>query len=238
MRTPHEKDSGNGFNTENRAMRFWTKAAVGVVALAVPLTLGFGMPAVDAQVSHTVAGEAYGTQVDVIGATQERTPHARLEGGAVMDEADAPSVSVPAVVAAENLFTTTTGAASAFGTSAESSSTLENVDILDGLITADGVVAIASAWLDDEAAGSDAGGSGFAKLVVNGQVIDGEVAPNTGIDVPGVGTVILNEQIATGDGVNEAGLTVNMIHVVLKDALTGATTGEIVVGSAHSAVAR
>jgi len=48
--------------------------------------------------------------------------------------------------------------------------------------------------------------------------------------------VVLNEQQITGDGVSSSGITVNMIHVVLQDVLTGLTTGEIIVGSAKSAV--
>ncbi len=61
-------------------------------------------------------------------------------------------------------------------------------------------------------------------------------APNTTLALPGVGYVILNEQIPTGDGVTTTGITVNMIHVVLQNALTGVQTGEIIVGSATSAV--
>jgi len=70
--------------------------------------------------------------------------------------------------------------------------------------------------------------------------------------LPGVGYVVLNEQIPTGDGVTSSGLTVNMIHVYLQsitggivDPLTGqgiggitTTTGEIIVGSATSSVGR
>jgi hypothetical protein len=47
---------------------------------------------------------------------------------------------------------------------------------------------------------------------------------------------VLNEQIPSGDGVTSSGITVNLIHVVLQDALTGAQTGEIIVGSAASRV--
>jgi hypothetical protein len=74
------------------------------------------------------------------------------------------------------------------------------------------------------------------------------VAPNTNISLPGVGYVVLNEQIPTGDGVTSSGLTVNLIHVYLQS-LTGGgctllgclpgvltTTGEIIVGSATSSV--
>jgi len=85
---------------------------------------------------------------------------------------------------------------------------------------------MASSTIDN----SNAEGSSLANLVVNGtQVSDPE--PNMRLDLPGVGYVVLNEQIATAGG-----MTVNMIHVVLLDALTGAQTGEIIVGSASSAV--
>ena len=63
-------------------------------------------------------------------------------------------------------------------------------------------------------------------------------APNTRMDLPGVGYVVFNEQIPTGDGVTSSGITVNMIHVVLQQlGLFGyETTGEIIVGSASSGV--
>ena len=77
-------------------------------------------------------------------------------------------------------------------------------------------------------------------VVVNGVPLaadDATPAPNTRTDLPGVGYVVLNEQTVTGDGVHSSSMTVNMIHVYVRDALTGVTTGEIVVGSAQSAVA-
>ena len=73
-------------------------------------------------------------------------------------------------------------------------------------------------------------------LVVNGTPITTDLSPNTQIPLPGVGYVVLNEQARTGDGVATSGITVNMIHVVLQDALTGAKTGEIIVGAASSSV--
>ncbi len=115
-----------------------------------------------------------------------------------------------------------------------SSATLGAVNLLSGLITADGVVAVASSWIGD-ATGSDGEGSSLANLVVNGMSVD-DPGPNTTLALPGVGYVILNEQIPTGDGVTTTGIMVNMIHVVLQNALTGVKTGEIIVGSATSAV--
>src|SRR2546423_444453 len=55
--------------------------------------------------------------------------------------------------------------------------------------------------------------------------------PSAGL--PGVGYVVLNEQIAT-----VGGITVNMIHVVLQQQVLFGyqTTGDIIVGSASSSV--
>src|SRR6266513_1876344 len=99
---------------------------------------------------------------------------------------------------------------------------------------------------------SDAAGSTLTNLTVAGQSFSGDqaVAPNTNVNLPGVGYVVLNEQIPTGDGVTSSGLTVNMIHVYLQSLVGGIlnpitgqilggalqTTGEIIVGSATSSV--
>ena len=71
-------------------------------------------------------------------------------------------------------------------------------------------------------------------------------APNTRIDLPGVGYVVLNEQTVSGDGVTTSGITVNMIHVVLQTVLPGGPlggggvqhAGDIIVGSAASSVSQ
>lgn len=74
------------------------------------------------------------------------------------------------------------------------------------------------------------------------------MAPNTRINLPGVGYVVLNEQLRSGDGWSSSGIAVNMIHVVLQSVTGGSctilgclpgvltTTGEIIVGSASSGV--
>lgn len=64
-------------------------------------------------------------------------------------------------------------------------------------------------------AGNDAEGSGFTA----------DPALNTRLSIPG-GFVVLNEQIRSGNGVTRSGITVNMIHVVVTEAL--------IVGSASS----
>jgi hypothetical protein len=49
---------------------------------------------------------------------------------------------------------------------------------------------------------------------------------------------VLNEPTPTGDRIHSTGLTMNMIPVYLIDAISGSTTGNIVVGSAQSAASR
>ena len=137
------------------------------------------------------------------------------------------TVTVATLVTAQDAF----AMASGDGTNpadAFSSATLGTVSILNGLITADGVVAMASSTAE----GSNAEGSSIANLVVNGVQVAAP-APNTRVELAGVGYVVLNEQVPTSNGI-----TVNMIHVVLQQRVLGGylTTGDIVVGSASSSV--
>ncbi len=125
------------------------------------------------------------------------------------------------------------------------------MNILNGLITADEVVANVMSSASEGGAFSSADGSTFTNLAIAGVGSlsgDSPLAPNTNINLPGVGYVVLNEQIPTGDGVTSSGLTVNMIHVYLQSLTGGActplgclpgvltSTGEIIVGSAASNV--
>jgi len=143
-------------------------------------------------------------------------------------------ISIPNTLTSDTLKVITTGAIGESRASAQSSATVEALNILNGLVTADVVVAMSSSSGDGSTATSNADGSTIVGLSINGALKeDVTPAPNTQITIPGVGTVILNEQIRSGDGVHSTALTVNMIHVVLNGLLT---TGDIIVSSAHSDV--
>ena len=183
------------------------------------------------------AAQAQSFGVGVTTATvNQQAPSAVLPAGGTMAQDQASNVSIADMVTAQDAF----AIVAADGTDASdavSSATLEQVSILNGLITADGIVAMASSTVDGAGANSNAEGSSLANLVVNGVAVS-DPAPNTRMDLPGVGYVVFNEQIPTGDGVTSSGMTVNMIHVVLQQlGLFGyETTGEIIVGSASSGV--
>jgi hypothetical protein len=198
-----------------------------------------GFTTLPAQAWNSVSGEAFGVSVNVsgplipTGVVIPRTPDVILppDGGMVEDQVL--TVSVPDILVSRTLTVMTSGAIAASKASAQSSATVEQLDIRNGLVTARLVVAMASSTANGSTATSNAEGSTLVGLTVNGMTLgDITPAPNTTIPIPGVGSVILNEQIRSGDGVYSTALTVNMIHVVLN----GTLNGDIIVASAHSDV--
>ena len=195
--------------------------------------LAAGVQGVQAQ---SVTGKAFGTFVNVAGITSQ-SPVATLPATGGMATGQADAFSVAGSVGASRLNAVTTGAVDSKKTGTQSTSELEDVSVAGGAITADIVTAVATSYLGQFSGGSESEGSGFTNLTVNGVAVATDVAPNTRVNLPGVGYAILNEQAPSGDGLTSSGITVNMIHVVLQNAL-GLTTGEIIIGSASSSVAR
>lgn len=219
------------------------RSTVRGLALLLPMT--WLASSAQSQMRAASTAQAYGISVSTPTVSQ-KSPYAVLPVGEAMATDQGQSVSVPGFVTAQDLFTIVTGDADPVdGSNAVSSATLGAVQLLNGLITADGVVAIASSTVGDNAVGSNAEGSSLGNLVVSGVEVS-DPAPNTRMDLPGVGYVILNEQRHTGDGVTTSGLTVNMIHVVLQQPILGLlgqvvgykTVGNVIVGSATSSVTR
>ncbi len=204
------------------------RRAVRFVGLVLPLT--WAPRALVAQ--GTATGQSYGVGVTTATVNQ-KVGSAVLPAGEMLAQDQASDVAVAGLVTAQNVFALVNGGGTD-GSDAVSSATLGTVSILNGLITADGVVAMATSTIGNV----NADGSSLANLVVNGVQVDNP-APNTQMSLPGVGYVVLNEQLPTSGGI-----TVNMIHVVLQQAVLGLlgnvigyrTTGNIIVGSASSSV--
>jgi len=217
------------------------------------LTLFIGCAALLAPVAQaqSVSGQAYGAWVQSPLGTQQSAlavlPEGTASDGAMVDDA-ADGMSVPGTLTTEALTGTTSGAIGD-AAAAQSVATVFNVNLLNGLITASSLTATVSSTSNGAQATSNALGSTLADLVVNGVQVtsgDGAIAPNTRMNLAGVGYVVLNEQLLTGDGVRSSGLTVNLIHVYLQSVTGGGctplgcvpgvptTAGEIIVGSATS----
>jgi hypothetical protein len=184
----------------------------------------------------SVSGEAFGVSVNLtapIALSVPKTPDVVLPPNGGMQEANLLTLGQPGVVSTSVLEVSTEGSIGPHSASAVSQASVDKLNLLNGLITAGIVEAMSTSISNGTTATSSAAGSGFFNLVVNGTPIAANVAPNTTIVVPMVGTVILNEQIFGGDGVHSTSLTVDMIDVMLNGTLG---TGEIIVSSAHSDV--
>ena len=185
---------------------------------------------------NSVSGEAFGISLNAAGVAVGPTPHVVLppDGGMVSDQLL--RITVPNAAASTTLGVVTTGSIGPSTASAQSSASVEGVNLLNGLVSARIVVAMSSSIADGSTATSTSEGSTLIGLSINGSSpTDVTPPPNTRISIPG-GTVILNEQIASGDGVHTSALTVNTIHIVLNDPLTGTITVDIIAASAHSDV--
>jgi len=208
-------------------------------------------------VAQSISGQAFGVFVNTPAASQAQAPLAVLPAISGTDgdiaHADADVLGVPNTLSSSFLNSTATGAIGTAESSAQSVATVANVTILNGLITAGEVIATVTSTRGASGVTSSTNGSTFENLVVAGTPVtsgDQPVAPNTRLELPAVGYVVLNEQVPLGDGVTSGGMTVNMIHVYLQsisggivDPLTGqlvggtaTTTGEIIVGSATTSV--
>jgi hypothetical protein len=91
-------------------------------------------------------------------------------------------------------------------------STIADVGLLGGLITADTVTSRATVTHDAGGFAVSAAGTQFANLKVAGVPIPITVPPNTTIPLLGIGKVTLNEQFSSVS-TTRASLTVNAIHV-------------------------
>lgn len=205
------------------------------LSLALAFTFAAGLLA--AQTGPTVTGRGTAARVVLLGVSQQLASAAiPVYGGLASGSTE--GASLPGILSASGLTTITSGMPDVSTTSSQTTSELGGVSLLNGVVRVEQVVAVASSYVNSTGAASDGVGSSLLGLVVAGQSIGGTPAPNTRMSLPGVGYVILNEQILSGNGSTTSGITVNMIHLVTTAPLTGIKTGEVILGSATSAVSR
>ena len=181
------------------------------------------LPGVALGQTQRTTAQAFGVSVTTSSINQQTPAAVAPADGMAQNESS--DITMGSMVTAQNAYAVASGSSDRLLENAVGNASLGTVVILDGLITATGVVAIATSTPD----GDNFDGSSVSNLVVNGVAMSAP-APNTRVDLPDVGYVILNEQIST-----RSGITVNMIHVVLdQNGRYGA--GEIIVGSASSNV--
>lgn len=111
------------------------------------------------------------------------------------------------------------------------------VNLLDGLVTGDTITA-ASVTTHQPGFAVSAAGTRVVHLVVAGRAVTATPAPNTRIELPGFGYLILNQQ-ASRITTTSAALTVNALHlyVTTANSLDVTPNTNVVVSSASSGLA-
>ena len=140
-------------------------------------------------------------------------------------------IDVPAAPAATAKTVTAMAGARCDAPASVASAQTEDLDLLFNAgvptISADVIRAQANS---DCATAPNAEGTTIVGLTIAGQAIPADVPPNTRIDIPGIATVIVNEQHPTADG---RGIVVNGLHVIGASPLL---RGDLIISHAVSGV--
>jgi hypothetical protein len=147
--------------------------------------------------------------------------------------ATAASVSDAPLIGTGALTSTASGTAN----SATGESDVLGVNLLGGVISATEIKSVSNITYSGGKFQFSSAGTVFDNLAILGLPVGANPAPNTTIDLPGIGTVVLNEQL-TNTYSSEAKFTVNAIHVhVTLPNLLGYKLGtEIIVADAATEV--
>jgi hypothetical protein len=187
-----------------------------------------------AATTNVHSASSYGAEVKV-GSVVKLGPIAVAQLGGCTTQpignftASAASVSEAGLLTAGNV----DSVASSTANSSTGSSEVTNVSLLGGIISTTDIKAVSTSSVAGSLFTFSATGSTFADLTVLGIPIAANVAPNTVIDLPLLGTVTLNEQ-ERATSFDKAELLVNMIHVRIT---AGVNKGaQIIVASAFSEI--
>jgi len=216
---------------KTRAMMGFLVALL-TLALITPRTLTTPSVAHAAPAGCSVSGEAYGTQTTGNAlVTSGKTADVILPPGGTNSVANttSPTVSTGPITDTSLDVSMPTLATAA------TTSTVNGVSILAGAVT--GSFQSVSTSSSDGATASTSSAGTYQSYSINNGPTQMNPAPNTRVDVPGVGFAIVNEQIPTGNGTTTTGLTVIGfdLHVVTGTVAVPAGT-EIFIASAASGV--
>ncbi len=194
--------------------------------LALAVCAGLTSVATAAETGFLFSANAYGTQVKV-GNLVKSGPTAKSGIGGGCGTTKAPqhsentilSVNLAPTVTTGVIFTTADGIVLQNGTQrARATAETYGANLLGGLISADLVKAVSTITHDASGFHTSPAGTQFVNLVVAGNLLGVSTAPNTRIELAGLGYVIINEQIAKTTKGGGKSLTVNGIHVVITQA--------------------
>jgi len=198
-------------------------------------------PTVFAKVQTGYSGRAYGTRVSVSpgasNATSGTTAVSLIctEQTGISDSNSVTNATLGGLGATGLIDTSVSSADVSAGTASTAIANVDGVSLLGGLITADAVKSVSSSVSSSGGFSTSSTGTLFTHASVLGVAVLADVAPNTRIVLPGIGFVILNEQVSKVNSAS-ASLTVNAIHVhVSQDNSLGLPVGtQLIVAHAQS----
>jgi hypothetical protein len=221
-----------------------------------------------AQASNSVGGNANGAAVNVsatvvgIGADVQVPTVAPVslppQGGSFTNQVASVNIGISPgvlpVLATSLIVNSTSGSITSAAAHSESTSTVNNLNLLNGLITATTINSKSTSDGNGTVASSSGAGSFVNQLRIAGILYEqSEFAPNTVVSitatvlasinglpvlVPLTGTVTVNEQIGSGNGHATSSMIVNFLHLNVSGSVAGLITlnANVVVASATSGV--
>ena len=192
--------------------------------MAVAASVAFALPGQAATSDKFVhGGNAYGVKVQV-GGLLVVTPQVSADIGSCFANTtngahkSALSLNIPNILSSDTVDSRVETGKSSDGTSTftRSTETIQNVNLLGGAIHATVLKALSEVRYTDGSGFSFRNGSSVVGLTINGNAIN-LPAPNTKIDLPGIGFVVVNEQKRTLKS-DFASQEVNLIHVHVTNA--------------------
>lgn len=211
-------------------------APAGAVIRVTPTAAAVAQPAPSE--GPVLGGTAYVVKASarVLGLTQVLAGPVAAQymppGGTAGQDADNPTlgVNLPPLVRAGVASATANGTRRSTGSNGTMSAQVANLNLLNGQIVAELVKSSATvARASNTSSAVRSGASTLVGLKIAGKSIPVQVPPNTTIAIPGVGTVTLNEQIPTSNGIK-----VRALHIVVTTAGLGYPLGaEIDVSAAE-----
>ena len=195
------------------------------IAVGTNVVVSQAVSGLSGPVAGVLSGYAYGSQVDVgTVATSGASFVAFLPclgtGGAVRTNTGA-GVTLGTALKTGTITNTVKGTLTASSATGETTSTVQSVDLLNGLVKASVIKAGARSYTSGSTFAYSDLGSSFGSLTVAGHPeIGPKVAPNTRVDLPGIGTLYLHRVVKSSRSV-----TVIMIQLVLSHPTNGLPAG-------------
>lgn len=187
------------------------------VKVGTNIVVSHAVSGLDGPVAGILAGYAYGTRATVL-STVKSGPSFRVimpclgTDGNVRDNTGA-GVTVKGLVRSGTIRNTVQGSVNGSSARGETTSTVQNANVLTGLVTASVVKADATVVKTGSTYDRSAAGSSFGTLSVNGHPeITANVKPNTTVKIAGVGTLYLKRVIKTAHGVQVRMIDLQVTH--------------------------